>query len=155
MNFGGFKSIGSESWRTRNEKKMHTCPICKIDIANHPRSIRLHEKSQTHIEMRDELLANGGRRTKTNALPVYQKQDDYTNEIHKIELAAAQAFQSKDNKFGHSGIGDRLNSFLNQNTERVSNLGYIKPSGDDDNFSIDQIKNDPSKFTVQIAISNY
>ena len=142
MNYGGFKGPGADSWKTRKEKKKHMCPICRIEIANHPSSISIHEKSQQHIEMRNDLLENGGRRSKKYTLPAFQKQENNDDEIAKIELAGTQAFLNNDNKFGTSMIGDRLKSFVSSKN-RVDNLGYSKPSDDDNNFSVDQIKNDP------------
>lgn len=146
MNYGGFKSIGSESWKNRNEKKKHLCPICRIEIPNHPTSISIHEKSEKHIQLRNEILENGGRRSKTNTLPAFQKQDEYEDEISKIEAAAAQSFLKNDNKFHGSSLGEKLQNLMNNSSDRVDNLGYNKPKDDDHTFSIDQIKNDPGEY---------
>ena len=138
--------MAAESWKKRHEKKTHLWPVCRIEIPNHPTSISIHEKSEGHIQMKDEILANGGRRPKSHTLAAFKKVEDYDNEIKKIEEAAAQSFLTNDNKFNNSSMGDQLRSFLGtRNT--VDNLGYTKPGEDDNNFSIEQIKNDPGNFS--------
>ncbi|CAI2374182.1 unnamed protein product [Moneuplotes crassus] len=141
-NYGGFKGIATDSWKKRDEKKMHTCPICRIEIPNHPASISIHEKSEAHIQMRNEILDNGGKRPKNSQIEAYQKMQNYDDELYKIEQAAAESFLSNDNKFGGSKIGDQLRSFVGtRNT--VDNLGYNKPQDDDNNFSVAQLQNEP------------
>ena len=93
-------------------------------MPNHPISIQMHEKSQAHIDMRNEILDNGGRRVKANILPAFQKQPE----------------EGEENE---QGPGGQTNKPGNQKEDRVDNLGYSKPKDDDNTFSIDQIKNDP------------
>ena len=129
MNYGGFKNPGADNWKNRNKKKKHLCPICRIEVANHPTSIAIHEKSEKHIQLRNELLDNGGRRSKESILPAFRKYPDQDEDNTVDENGKPKSFKQQ------------ILSLMDKN--RVDNLGYNKPASDDNTFSIEQIKNDP------------
>ena len=104
------------------------------------------KNSEAHIQMRSDILENGGRRPKNANLQAFQKTQNMDDELYKIEQAAAESFLASDNKFGGSKISDQLRSFVGtKNT--VDNLGYSKPSEDDNNFSIAELQNEPGKLS--------
>lgn len=78
-----------------------------------------------------EILDNGGRRNKDNILPAFRRYDNAEEE-------------EDDGK--PKTVKQQLQTLIDKT--RVDNLGYNKPVSDDHTFSVDQIKNDPGRFTL-------